>query len=195
MSKFLIIGLGNTGEKYEKTYHNVGSLAIDHLAQKLSLTPKILKIPIRWNFRKITSTIFSSEELILAKPSCYMNESGTVVAPLLKHYSVPPDHLVVVHDDSDIILGNFKLKFGGSSGGHRGIESIIQTTGTQDFWHLKIGIRPEESESPIRLKAERLVLQHIGEEKQTILDQAIDNALDSLLQELKTQNSKPKTTT
>ncbi|MBI5153249.1 MAG: aminoacyl-tRNA hydrolase, partial [Parcubacteria group bacterium] len=165
------------GEKYEKTYHNVGFLAVDHFAKKLSLTPKILQLPVRWSFRKIVSAVYRSDDLVLAKPSCYMNESGGVISPLLKHYNVPADHLIVIHDDSDIILGNFKLKFGGSSGGHRGIESIIQTTETQDFWHLKIGIRPEENESPIRLKAERLVLQKISKETEKTLENTIDTDL------------------
>ncbi len=181
MPRFLIAGLGNMGEKYEKTYHNVGFLAVDHLAQKLSLAQKTLQLPIRWSFRKIVSTIYSSEDLVLAKPSCYMNESGGVVSPLLKHYNVPTDHLIVIHDDSDIILGNFKLKFGGSSGGHRGIESIIQTTGTQDFWHLKVGIRPQDDQSTIRLKAEQLVLQKIGKETEEILKNTIETALETLL--------------
>jgi len=181
MPRFLIIGLGNMGEKYEKTYHNVGFLAVDCLAQKLSLAPKTLKLPIRWSFRKIVSTIYRSEDLVLAKPNCYMNESGDVVSPLLNHYNAPTDHLVVIHDDSDIILGNFKLKFGGSSGGHRGIESIIQTTGTQDFWHLKIGIRPPDDQGTIRLKAERLVLQKINKETEKILENAINTALETLL--------------
>ncbi len=181
MSRFLIVGLGNMGEKYEKTYHNVGFLAIDRLATKLSLAPKTLQLPVRWSFRKIVSTIYRSEDLILAKPSCYMNESGDIVSPLLKHYEIPADHLIVIHDDSDILLGNSKLKFGGSSGGHRGIESIIQTTGTQDFWHLKIGIRPPDDQGTIRLKAERLVLQKISQETEKILQNTIDTALEILL--------------
>lgn len=183
MSRFLIVGLGNMGEKYEKTYHNIGFLAVDNLAQKLSLTQKTLQLPIRWSFRKIRGIIYESQDVILAKPSCYMNESGGVVSSLVKHYAAPIDHLIIIHDDSDIILGNFKLKFGGSSGGHRGIESIVQSLGTQQFWRLKIGIRPEHEIT--RLKAERLVLKHVGEQETRTLEGAITIATQHLFQEFK----------
>ena len=180
---FLIVGLGNTGEQYEKTYHNIGFLAMDKLASTLTLTSRTLKLPQRWSFHTLSYETHKNDEYTLVKPQGYMNESGMYVTPLIKHFSITPDHLIIIHDDSDMRMGTYKLKFGGSSGGHRGIESLIEHLGTQDFWHLRIGIRPEHD--PLRIKAEKLVLQHIRKEDQDTIDHTIDQALKHLQEELK----------
>lgn len=156
---------------------------IDHIATTLSLTPEILKISTRWGLKKTESILYKTSAFILAKPQCYMNESGSVVTPLLKHHKLPPENLIVIQDDSDMLLGAHKLRYGGSSGGHRGIESLIQSLGTQQFWRLKIGIRPEHE--IMRLKAERLVLKHIGEQERHVLEETITLATQHLFQEFK----------
>jgi len=112
----LIIGLGNPRKEYEKTYHNVGFLAIDFLAKN----PPIAK---------------------LLKSDNYMNQSGLFVGRTLKKYGVKPEEILIVHDDSDIELGKYKVSFGRGSAGHQGIESIIKSLNTKNFWRLRIGIR------------------------------------------------------
>ncbi|MDE1970628.1 MAG: aminoacyl-tRNA hydrolase [Patescibacteria group bacterium] len=188
MEPFLVVGLGNAEKRYEHTYHNVGFLALDRLAARFSLEPTPLTLPIRWSLKKITAIMYTLTDesrgahYMFAKPQCYMNESGITVAALMRRYAdqyhLTSKGLYVIHDDSDIALGSYKLKWGGNSGGHNGIESVIRFLGTQEFWHLKIGIR--NMMDPIRVKAEKLVLQHIGSQEQHALDTTISEALDSL---------------
>jgi len=115
----LIIGLGNPDKQYENTYHNVGHLFIDQL-ENYTLNP-------------IPYTL---------KSDVYMNESGKFVSKMAKKSGIKPENLLIAHDDSDILLGNYKISFDRSSAGHKGIESIIKSLGTQKFWRLRIGIRP-----------------------------------------------------
>jgi len=118
----LVIGLGNPGSKYAKTYHNVGFLAIDYLAKNP---------PISNSQLPITKTL---------KSDVFMNESGKFVRQQLKKHGLKPENLVIVHDDADIELGKYKLSFARNSAGHRGAQSIIDSLGTKDFWRLRIGI-------------------------------------------------------
>ncbi len=113
----LVIGLGNPGKEYQNTYHNVGFLAVDFFAKN----PPITK---------------------LLKSGSYMNQSGLFVAKASKKYGAKSDQIMIIHDDSDIELGKYKISFGRGSAGHRGVESIIKSLGTKNFWRLRIGIRP-----------------------------------------------------
>ncbi|MEK7657876.1 MAG: aminoacyl-tRNA hydrolase [Patescibacteria group bacterium] len=126
----LVIGLGNPGKEYYKTYHNVGFLIID-----------FLKIP---KFKTSASKKFEYakiNDLILIKPLFFMNESGKAVLDAIKYFKIKPEEILAVHDDSDIELGKYKLSFGRASAGHNGVESIIQSLKTKNFWRLRIGIR------------------------------------------------------
>ena len=144
----LIIGLGNPGKQYEKTYHNAGFLFIQYLMDKK---------PANSEFR-----IQNSE---LLKSDVYMNESGKFVAKILKKHGVKPKEILIVHDDSDIELGKYKISFGRGSAGHRGVESIIKSFGTKNFWRLRIGIRKTAKE-----KAGELVLKKISKKDWEILE-------------------------
>ena len=141
----LIIGLGNPDKRYENTYHNVGHLFIDYLQKNYTLYP-------------IPYTL---------KTDVYMNESGKYVYKIIKKTNAKPESLLVIHDDSDILLGNYKLSFNRGSAGHKGIENVIKILGTQKLWRLRIGIRPLQKEGAPRLKAEKFVLKKItvGSEK------------------------------
>jgi len=154
----LIIGLGNPGKEYEKTYHNVGFLAIDFLAKN----PPAAK---------------------LLKSGGYMNQSGSFVAKASKKYGVKPDEILIVHDDSDIELGKYKVSFGRGSAGHRGIDSIIKSLGTKNFWRLRIGIGRQIANREaqiVKRKAKEFVLKKITKKDLEILEQVFKTTYNSL---------------
>jgi len=142
----LVIGLGNPGEEYKKTYHNVGFLFVDSLIENNKDT--------EWEYAK-SFEYAKRGDILLAKPSTFMNNSGRAVREMLSKFGFTPDEIVIVHDDSDIQLGRYKIAVSGTSAGHKGIESIIQSLGTDKFMRLRIGIRHKEG------KAEEFVLETI----------------------------------
>jgi len=154
ISPKLIIGLGNPSKEYEKTYHNVGFLFIDSLAKN--------------GFKKEKSFSFAKEgKVVLVKPLVFMNESGRAVSEAVKYFSssknkVSPEEILIVHDDSDIFLGDHKFSLGRGSAGHRGVESIIKSLKTKDFSRLRIGIRPMDEKETKREKAGDFVLKKIS---------------------------------
>ncbi len=150
----IIIGLGNPGKEYEKTYHNVGFLAVNYLAKNPPIS----------NFQ------FSISKLL--KSDVFMNESGGFVAKMLKKQGVKPENLLIVHDDSDIEIGKYKISFDRGSAGHNGVESIIKSLKTKNFWRLRIGIRPQKSKQ----KAEKFVLKKIDKKNLEILEKVFEEA-------------------
>ncbi|OHB18048.1 MAG: hypothetical protein A2749_02245 [Parcubacteria group bacterium RIFCSPHIGHO2_01_FULL_45_26] len=150
----LIIGLGNPDKKYENTYHNVGILFIDYLREK---HPEIHEI------------------LHIIKSEHFMNNSGSFVIKSMKRYNVNPEKLLIVHDDSDLVIGKFKLDFGRGAAGHHGIESIQQHLKTNDFWRLRIGIRPTDDKIE-RIKAGDFVLKKISAKNKAIIERVFAEA-------------------
>lgn len=158
----IIVGLGNPGTEYERTYHNVGFLAVDYFTGKIGhLTAKKI------NAKKIE--YFEHQNIIFVKPLTYMNESGIAIRNALKYFKATPEELLVIHDDSDIAIGEYKLSFERGAGGHRGIESTIQHLKTKKFWRLRIGIRPPLAAGAVRKKAEEFVLKRISPMHQKLL--------------------------
>lgn len=147
----LVVGLGNRGEKYISTYHNAGQEAILFLANQ---TGQKFKKPILKNF-----FITKNQKITLAFLDCYMNESGAPLKKLLKYLNLEPSKLLLLHDDSDLPIGEFKLGFGSSSAGHHGVDSSIKYLNTENFWRLRIGIRGEVNTNK---KAGDFVLQKIN---------------------------------
>lgn len=136
----LIIGLGNPGKKYEKTRHNSGFMVLDHLLKDLEPVDKTV-----WEesekLKSATVNIpLKTEKVILAKPKTYMNNSGMAVGKLVTFYKVKPEDIWVVYDELDLPLGSMKIRFGGASAGHHGIDSIMEKIGTDQFWRFRIGI-------------------------------------------------------
>ena len=120
----LIVGLGNPGKEYENTRHNVGFIVIDNYTSNLI-----------WSSEKnymITSSIINGEKILFLKPLTYMNLSGYAVSQVANYYKISPDDILVIHDDLDLPIGEIKLKFNSSAGGHNGIKSIIEQLGTMD---------------------------------------------------------------
>jgi PTH1 family peptidyl-tRNA hydrolase len=140
---FLIIGLGNIGKDYEHTRHNVGFMVLDSLAKKWRIQLKTMKHSALYG-RGVATNSEMSEGIVLAKPLTYMNLSGRAVKPLANAFSVLPNHIIVIHDDVDLILGRMKVKVGGSSAGHKGVDSIIDLL-SDAFVRIRIGIgRPQD---------------------------------------------------
>ena len=146
----LIIGLGNPNKRYANTYHNAGRLFIDYAAERGDVSVK------------------------LVKSIGYMNESGVFVKKTLKKYNAKPEELMIVQDDSDIYLGNYKLSFGRGAAGHHGVENIQATLKTKNFWRLRIGIRPPNEK--LRQKSEKFVLKKITAADKKILEEVFKKA-------------------
>jgi PTH1 family peptidyl-tRNA hydrolase len=134
----MIIGLGNIGEEYKNTRHNVGFMVIDCLIMKWNISLKKAKYSALLGKGKISSER-KEEEVVIAKPLTFMNLSGRAVKPLSDYFMVPASNIIVVHDDIDLKLGKIKIKIGGSDAGHKGISSIAGLIGP-DFIRIRIGI-------------------------------------------------------
>lgn len=136
----LIVGLGNPGDRYEATRHNIGFMFIDRIAQQEHLSFSHDRI-----FQAdIASTFIKNEKVYLVKPTTFMNESGKAVHALLTYYGLTKEDLVVIYDDLDMAVGKVRFRQKGSAGGHNGIKSIIKYLGSQEFDRIKIGIgRPK----------------------------------------------------
>jgi PTH1 family peptidyl-tRNA hydrolase len=162
----IVIGLGNPGNAYRATYHNIGFSALDRLSGASSET--------EWH--KIKNFLFSKNgRLILVKPDNFMNESGRAVKQALAYFKTKPENLILIHDDSDIEAGSYKISFGRGAAGHRGVASIINELKTKNFWRIRIGVRSRIG------KAENFILK-----KMTPGDkEKIDSILKKLDLELK----------
>ncbi len=132
---FIIVGLGNPGEQYCSTRHNIGFFVVDELARRCNSAVSLNK----WNAQYV-SLLIEQEKVHLVKPLTFMNLSGRAVVNFFRFYKTTPEHLLVIHDDIDMAPGRIKLVKGGGAGGHNGIKSIIETLGIKDFYRLKIGI-------------------------------------------------------
>lgn len=131
-----VVGLGNPGKEYESTPHNAGFAVIDELAGRLDV-----KLKRSWRFRARTGKgVAGSGNLMLVEPLTFMNRSGEAVAPVLRYSRTEAADLVVVFDDADLPLGTVRVRAQGSSGGHKGLDSIINSLGTKNFVRVRVGI-------------------------------------------------------
>ena len=131
---WLIVGLGNPGQKYEHTRHNMGFLTVDLLAEKQGV--KLNKVKFKSAFNTMH---FAGCKCLVMKPQTYMNLSGEAVREAAQFYKVPADHVLVIYDDVSLPVGKIRVRPTGSAGGHNGIKNIISHLGTQDFPRIKIG--------------------------------------------------------
>ncbi len=147
----ILIGLGNPAEKYNNTYHNLGHIFIDYLKNKSSNLP----------FKTY-------------KTKNYMNLSGLEILKIIKEKKIKPAEIIIIHDEIDLKIGQFKLSFNKSAAGHKGIENIIQTLKTKEFWRLRIGIHPNTNQ---KIKAEKIVLSQISKENKIILNETFEKII------------------
>ena len=155
----VVAGLGNPGDEYASTRHNVGFMLADALAADLGVGFR----KTRWQLL-LAQADMGEVRVYIVKPQAYMNRSGEPIASLLRYYSLAPQNLLVAHDDLDLSCGRIKMSLNGGDGGHKGIRSIIQHLATRDFSRIKMGIgHPRDSEETHRVPVERYVLGRFSE--------------------------------
>jgi PTH1 family peptidyl-tRNA hydrolase len=170
---WLVVGLGNPGPGYAANRHNVGQMVTAELADRMRAAFKSHKTNARVAEGR---TVPGGPRFVLANPNTYMNVSGGPVNGLLKFYGIPPERLIVVHDELDIPFDTLKLKQGGGHGGHNGLRDIIQATGSADFIRVRVGIgRP-----PGRMQAADFVLQNFSSVERDTLPNLIVDAADAV---------------
>ena len=168
----LIAGLGNPGESYANTPHNVGFDVVDVLAKKLETEWKNSS-----GFHaRMARTAFAGETLMLVKPQTFMNLSGSSVAPLLRYYGGEPKDLTVVLDDADLPLGRLRIRPTGGSGGHRGLASVIEALGTEAFPRVRLGVGREERRGLVDH-----VLGKFDEDRLSVVRTAVEAAADAVM--------------
>ncbi len=169
---YLIAGLGNPGQQYRHNRHNVGFMVLDRLAIRLGL--KFSRLESK---ALTTKADYEGRRIVLTKPHTFMNLSGGAIRALVHYYKVPLDQIMVAYDDVDLPLGTLRIKPAGGSAGQKGMASIIEKLGTQEFPRLRVGIgRP-----PGRMDAAAYVLQDFTNAENEVLDQTLDTAVDAIL--------------
>lgn len=148
----LIVGLGNPGLKHEKTRHNLGFMVIDALFKDYSSAKDNFRNENKFKAQLSEITWKSKngkeERVVLAKPQTYMNNSGMAVSSISKFYKIDFSDVWVVHDEVDLPLGAMKIRLGGSSAGHKGVESLIESLKTDKFWRFRVGIGSQHQKMP-----------------------------------------------
>ncbi|MBO1753502.1 aminoacyl-tRNA hydrolase [Allobranchiibius sp. CTAmp26] len=175
---WLIVGLGNPGTTYAGNRHNVGAMVAELLADRAGATLKAHKARARGAQIRLGSSGggLPGPAAVVAVPSTYMNESGGPVAALLQFFKIPPERLIVVHDELDIDFGAVRLKRGGGEGGHNGLRSITKSLGTKDYLRVRVGIgRP-----PGRMDAASYVLKDFNATERKELDLLLPSAVDAI---------------
>ncbi len=169
--RWVIAGLGNPGDQYRRSRHNVGFMVIDFLASRHGIENASRKFKALYRQGRL-----GDAQVILVQPQAFYNVSGESVAPILDYFRIPPARLIVVHDDLDLEPGRLRIKRGGSDAGNRGIRSITDALGTPDFIRVRVGIgRPE----PVAGAADYVLRQMTGDELRTFRD-AIERAADAI---------------
>ena len=168
----IIAGLGNPGNEYTGSRHNIGFELIDRLATARSISLGPGKGPFN-----IGTGRYQGEKLILLKPMTYMNRSGDAVQQVLNWYKMEADQCLVCYDDLDLPLGTIRLRNRGSAGGHNGMKDIIQKLGTNDFPRLRLGIGNEYPKG----KQVKFVLSRFDKEEQPVVNEMLHRALDAIL--------------
>ena len=167
----MIVGLGNPGQRYEVTRHNIGFLIIDRIAAQLGVA-----LDKRHRVAQVGLGSIEGKPVVLAKPLTYMNRSGEAVAALLQELGIATDDLVVISDDLDLPLGRIRIRPSGSAGGHRGLASILESLAGLPFCRVRIGIgRPPEG-----IEAADYVLEPFTAGEREQLSEIVSRGADSL---------------
>ena len=171
-ASWLIVGLGNPGEKYEDTRHNVGFQVVDELAERQNAPVQKLK------FKALTNLLtIAGERVLVMKPVTYMNLSGEAVRPAADFYKIPPERILVISDDTALDPGKLRIRQKGSAGGHNGLKNIIQHLGTDQFPRVRVGVG--QKPHPDYDLADWVLGQLQGEDKK-VMEQAVKRAADAV---------------
>lgn len=167
----MIVGLGNPGEKYHETKHNIGFMVLDQWARQEQVAFNKSK------HQGLYAEFFvGGEKVILVKPQTFMNLSGQCVKPLIDYFKIDIDDVVVIYDDMDLPIGKIRLRQKGSAGGHNGIKSLIQHFGTQTFNRVKVGVgRPLEFETVIQHVLSKFLSLYMDD-----VNRSIDLTIDAM---------------
>lgn len=173
----LIVGLGNPGPEYASTWHNFGFTVVDAFREAESYQFAEWTTDDRGT-AQIARSLLPHTRLLLAKPQTLMNNSGLVVAELLREHRLRPDNLWVIHDDLDLPLGKVRLSRNASAGGHRGVQSIVDALSTTEFTRFRLGIGTPEGAT---VAAETYVLQAIPASTQTVVREIVQRTLEAIM--------------
>lgn len=167
---YLMVGLGNPGQAYERTRHNIGFQVIRSLSRELGIRLSRRRFQSRY-----AETVFQGKKTVFLCPETFMNLSGMAVKACADYYGSDPEKVLIVHDDLDLPVGRIKLASSGGPGGHKGVASVIRSLGTKDFPRVKVGIgRPRYGE-PI----EDFVLAPFYRDQQDAINRAIQGAVQA----------------
>ena len=171
-ASWMLVCLGNPGEKYENTRHNVGYMVGDEIAERQNVPIQKLK------FKALTNLVtISGEKVLVLKPITYMNLSGEAVRPAADFYKIPPERILVISDDTALPVGRLRIRKSGSAGGHNGLKNIIQHLGTDQFPRLRVGVG--EKPHPDYDMADWVLGKFVGEDKKAI-DAVVKRAADAV---------------
>lgn len=172
-AEYIIVGLGNPGKNYENTRHNIGFKIIDYIDENAMLSRGCKKM---MHCALTDKCVVDGRVVFLVKPQTYMNNSGMAVKDVMFYYKLPTSKLIVIHDDITLPVGHFKIKKGGSAGGHNGIKSIIEHLGTNDFIHIKVGI----GKKPTEWELANYVLGRIPEDEFTLMKSKFETIKEAI---------------
>ncbi|MFC1710419.1 aminoacyl-tRNA hydrolase [Patescibacteria group bacterium] len=170
----LVVGLGNPGKKYKATRHNVGFMVVDKiLSDILSVSPHKVK--------KYHALVYykQSSDLLFVKPQTMMNDSGKTMRVVVDQYKINMPNIWVIHDDLDLAFGAYKIQKGKGPKDHKGLLSIYESIGKNDFWHVRIGVDNRKLEN--RIDGEDYVLQNFEEDEMDSVDGVIGNVVEDLM--------------
>jgi peptidyl-tRNA hydrolase, PTH1 family len=175
----LIVGLGNPGKEYTASRHNVGFMCLNYFGKQYKIPTESKKAHARTGEGEVEGV-----KVVLAKPFTFMNKSGNSVKELMRKYELKTEDLVVVHDDMDLPLGKIRIRVGGSSAGHNGINSIISEIGTPEFARIRVGIgHPEVPENERGVHSPKVidyVLKGFSSDEKQLLNKVIARVCESL---------------
>jgi PTH1 family peptidyl-tRNA hydrolase len=164
-----IVGLGNFPRKYQGTRHNVGFEVVEEILSRHSLSFK------EKDLYRIAEGSVEGVRCVLAEPLTYMNRSGNAVYQIMRKSGIVPENLIVVHDDIDMPTGRLRIRLGGSSGGHKGVDDIIQRIATKDFIRVKIGVGKDPE-----MLVEDYVLKKFRRDEKPVIKEAVSLAADAV---------------
>lgn len=182
----LLVGLGNPGEKYSKVRHNLGFMIVDEFIKKVEGGRWKIGVEGRgWKMEdRFKSEIIKAGDLLLVKPQTYMNKSGMAIRLLVDYYKISPEDVIIIHDELDLPLGKIKVRFGGAAAGHHGVESIIDSLGSDKFIRVRLGIGNLRTQSGERkgqtISAEKFVLDSFMHSERSQVKHMIKQTLKAL---------------
>ncbi len=173
MRDWLIVGLGNPGDRYQQTRHNAGFLVVEALAKTKT---------IDWEYKeKPDAMLAGNRQLLLVKPQTFMNLSGKSVAIMMRLERIKLDQLIVIHDDLDLSLGTAKVSFAKGPHGHNGVTSVEQELTSTKFWRVRVGVENRTAEQRRGLPGEKFVLSKMDYEDKKKMDQGVFQAVQAVL--------------